>query len=341
MAQLKKPVFLVLLFLCLSASAYSQTNGVEEAQPAGGVSTLALEYFKIRFTREQKKLLQNRDLEFLYSIAADGTATLEKIDGVTNPTILDSLTLASGRLHKFKPRKVNGVAENGLYGMTIRFPSPMAMGIQGAQEYTQTAYEGFEYIHRSGQRFDIIFGGVANTFLGKAGDYLGAGGGMKLEMLYAGKKGVGGGMLMSFYGNGLTQDFPIASDRKQNAAPPTLMLGLAANKMLASKERREFLLQLELNYVVQNITPKENEQDENWTQFHGFSPGLVAHYAVQLGKPKAYYYYGTPSLYHHYLNFHVALRPMFMNHRNASGTMAEAGVSYRLGVHLVDEYRIK
>ncbi|GAB2526260.1 hypothetical protein [Rufibacter soli] len=285
--------------------------------------------------------MQEKDLEFLYSIAADGTPKLEKIEGITDPTILDSLTRVSGRLPAFKPRKVNGVAESGLYMMTIRFPSPLAVGLPGVQEYTQTAYEDFDHIHRSGQRYDIIFGLVGNSFLGKAGNHLGLGGGMKMEILYAGKKGVGGGMLMSFYGNGLKQDFPIASDRKQNAAPPTLLMGLAANKMLVKKERREFLVQLELNYVIQNITARENEQDEDWTQFYGFSPGLVAHYALQLGQPKAYYYYGTPSLYHHYLNFHVALRPMFMNHRNASGTMVEAGVSYRLGVHLVDEYRLK
>ncbi|WP_460891113.1 hypothetical protein [Rufibacter soli] len=43
MAQPIKPVFLALLFICLWAPAYSQKNGVEEAQPAGGVSTLALE----------------------------------------------------------------------------------------------------------------------------------------------------------------------------------------------------------------------------------------------------------------------------------------------------------
>ena len=164
---------------------------------------------------------------------------------------------------------------------------------------------------------------------------------MKTEVMMVGKKGFGGGILMSFYGNKLKQAYPIDSERDQNSAPPTLLLGFGLNKTMLKKERREANVQLELNYAVQNVTPRLNESDEDWTQLHGFSPGIVGNYLIQFGKNKSYYYYGRPAVYSHYFNVHGAVRPVFFNLKQASGIMLEAGLSYRLGCHTVDEYRLK
>jgi hypothetical protein len=294
-------------------------------EPVGGINKLALVYYKIDFTKEQRKALQDKEIEFIYLIDPAGHATLEEINGVVEKAILDSLQQATSRLPRFYPRRVNGIAES----------------FQQAASYQETAYEDFAYIHKSGARLDILFGGVANGFLGSPGKYLGPGGGMKIEIMGIGKKGIGGGLLMSFYGNKLRQNYPIDSDRAQNSAPPTMLVGFGLNKALVKKERREFNAQVEFNYAIQNITASLGENDKDWTQLKGFSPGLVGNYLIQVGKNKTAYYYGSPSIFCHYLNIHGAVRPVFFNLKEARGVMLELGLSYRLGTHFVDEYRLK
>ncbi|WP_210463109.1 hypothetical protein [Rufibacter roseolus] len=344
MRHLLPGAFAALLVL-LSFSAFSQNTASVQAEPKGGLNALALKYFKIRFTKEQRKKLEDKELEFIFEIDQEGVPTLEAIHGVSERDILDSLQATSAKLPGFIPQEVNGQKQASIYYLKLRYPTYGNLsggnGYQEAIRYNETKYEDFAYIHKSGQRLDIVFGGMANAFIGKAGDYLSPGGGMKTEILYRGKNGIGGGLLMSFYGNKLKQDYPIASDREQNTAPPTLLLGVGLNKALMAKERKEFLVQLELNYAIQNVTAKEGNNDKDWTQLQGFSPGLVGHYFFQVGKPKAYYYYGAPSVYVNYLNVHAGIRPVFFNLKEATGVMLELGFSFRLGCHGVDEYQIK
>ena len=140
--------------------------------------------------------------------------------------------------------------------------------------------------------------------------------------------------------NKLKKDFPIASLRPQNSAPPTLFIGLALSKSVMSGKRNELILQLELNMAFQNITAKLNDTDKEWTQFKGFSPGLVAHYLVQIGKSK-FTHYAEPMLTNHYINFHGAIRPLFYDVKQANGVMVELGFSYRLVGKYVEDYKLK
>ncbi|GHA61058.1 hypothetical protein [Pontibacter akesuensis] len=330
--------------LCLAAlQGHAQTGiGNYGPEPIGGTSKVALPFYKINFSEAQKQLLQQKEIELVFFIDEEGLPTLEDIKGTTDAAILDSLRSAAANIPLFHPRTVNGVKESALYFLQFQLPVyEPAAAEERYVHYKTRAHEDFEYIHKSGQRLDILMGAVANTFLGKPNEYLQPGGGMKLDMMFTGKKGFGGGMVMSFYGNKLKQPYPISSGREQNSAPPMLMLGVAANKAFAEKERTEFNAQLELAYAVQNVTPKLEYEDEDWVQLKGFSPGVVVNYLIKLGKDRASFYYGAPTLYNHYLNVHGAVRPVFFNLKEATGLMLEVGLSYRLGTHFVDEYRLK
>jgi hypothetical protein len=344
--QLRIFIIIACFVVAAAAQGYSQSNQSQTgAEPIGGINKLVLEYYRIDFTKEQRKVLQDNEIEFIYSIDQDGVATLEEIKGVNDKAIRDSLQQVTSRLPRFKPGTVDGNKVSSLYLLKIEFPSyrPTAENpaFQEAIWYQEADYDDFEYIHKSGRRLDAVFGGAANAFLGDPGKYLGPGGGMKVEVMVTGKKGVGAGMVMSFYGNKLKQKYPITSGRDQNTAPPTMLLGLGLNKILVQKERKEFNLQAEFNYAIQNVVPPIGDSGEGLVQLKGFSPGLVGNYLIQIGKNKTSYYYGSPTILNHYINLHAAIWPVFFNLKQATGLMTEIGLSWRLGTHFVDEYKLK
>lgn len=306
---------------------------------------MALPFYKIDFSLEQRALLKGQQVELLFAIDTAGTAVLEDIKGISESAIRDSLYKASAGVPLFYPRQVNGAKEPSLYFLQFELPEYRQVRSLQPQlypmQFVRHRYEDYEYIHKSGQRLDILIGGAGNAFLGKPADHLSPGGGLKMDIMYTGAKGYGAGLVMSMYGNSLRKPYPIYAHREHNNAPPTFMLGIGLNKLLQQKKRSELQAQLELNYAGQNIIPKEDEHDNNYVQLSGFSPGLVLHYLIKLGKDKTSFYYTQPSVLNHYLNLHGALRPLFLDLKEASGVMLEVGVSYRLTNHLVDEYRLK
>ncbi|AKD04511.1 hypothetical protein POKO110462_06955 [Pontibacter korlensis] len=340
---------IVALVLRLAAlQGYGQTESIVHGpEPIEGIGKVALPFYKINFSKEQKELLQQKEIELIFFIDVDGTPTLEDVNGIDDAAIQDSLQHAATKVTMFYPRTVNSLKESSLYFLQFQLPKyeteQASMQRQSIfkLEYKQPAYDDFEYIHKSGQRLDVAFGIAANAFLGKAGEYLHPGGGMKVDLMYTGKKGVGGGLVMSFYGNEQKKDYPINSGREQTHTPPTLIVGLAANKAFAAKERTEFNAQVELAYAVQKVTPKLEHEDDDWVQLKGFSPGFVINYLIKLSKDKPGFFYGMPSITNHYLNVHAAVRPVIFNLKEACGVMLELGISYRLGSHLIDEYRLK
>ncbi|MFT2010099.1 hypothetical protein ACMA1I_15605 [Pontibacter sp. 13R65] len=343
---LLRAIILLLILTITNRKGYGQSGSHQtESGPVGGAAKLGLTYYKIDFTKEQRKLLQDKEIELTFLVDTSGVATLEDIKGVTDKAIRDSLQNASQKLPIFEPYTVNGEKESALYFLKFQLPKYRVADEQTAMQsmltYNEASYEDFEYIHKSGERLDLLLGGVANTFLGSPGSYLHPGGGMKVDVMYRGRTGIGGGLIMSFYGNKLKQDYPILSGREQNPAPPTLLIGIGLNKTILKKERSESMLQAELALASQNITPRLGNEDEDWTQLKGFSPGLVGNYLIQFGKNRMYYAYGSPSIYSHYLNLHGAIRPVFLDLKQATGVMLELGVSYRFGAHIVEEYRLK
>ena len=342
-----KYAFLLSFLLLSTLSAIGQTDSLTFGpEPVGGLEKLALKYYGIDFTKEQRAALKGVEIEFIYLVDEEGSAMLEEINGVSDEVILDSLQIASVSLPAFHPRTVNGVKESSLFFLKLQFPSYSTVPNSGASTFWHLKHHpvnlaDFEFIRKSGQRLDVSAGAVVNHFMGRPAEYLSWGGGMKIDVFYTGKRGWGGGLVMSFYGNGLKKPYPISSTRQQNQTPPTLLLGLGASRVLSRGEDTELNLQLDMMYAIQNVTPRLDVYDEDWVQLKGFSPGVTMNYLLRIGKEKLYFYYGEPAFMAHYLNFHTALRPLFFNLEAATGTMLEVGISYRFGHLVVGEYRLK
>ena len=342
-----KSLFVLPVLLLSALSAIGQADSLTFGpEPFGGLEKLALKYYGIDFTKEQRAALKGVDIEFIYLVNEEGSAMLEEINGVSDQVVLDSLRKASASLPAFHPRTVNGIKESSLFFLKLQFPDFSTVSNSGASTFWHLGHHpvnlaDFEFIKKSGQRLDVSAGAVVNRFVGSPAEYLSWGGGMKIDVFYTGKRGWGGGLVMSFYGNGLKKPYPIPSNRQQNEAPPTLLLGLGASRVLSSGDRTELNLQLDLAYAIQNVTPRLDVYDEDWVQLKGFSPGVTANYMLRIGREKLYFYYGEPAFMAHYINFHTALRPLFFNLEAATGTMLEVGVSYRFGHLIVGEYRLK
>lgn len=341
-----RAIIFLFLFLFASFQGICQILSTDTGpEPKGGINKLALEYYKINFTKEQRKTLEGIELEFMYLIDEQGIPTLQKINGVDDQAVLDSLYQITSRLPGFYPRKIDDEIVSSIYFLKFQFPAyrvtENSLVFQNGHRYWEAKYEDFEYIRRSGERIDLMIGGMTNFFLGNPAHYLYPGGGMKMDLMYSGKKGIGGGLVMGFYGNKFKQNYPINSTRNQNPAPPTMLIGVAGSKIIWKQERKEFNLQAELNLAIQNITPRLSEADQDWVQLNGVSPGMVGNYLIQLGKNRTSYSYGSPAIIHHYLNFYGSVRPVLFNLKAATGVMLDVGIAYRMGIHAVDEYRLK
>lgn len=337
-----RSISLTAILIFFGSSLVAQVVNLDSG-PKGGLSKLALIYYKIDFTPEQRKILEDRELELIFSVDKTGKAILEEVNGIDDPAIIDSLKRKDPALPAFYPDTTDGVEES-IFFMKIQFPRyavAQNFGFSSYREYKEPRLSDFEYIHKSGKRMDVLIGGIFNGFIGRANEYLRPGGGMKIDLMFSGKKGFGGGLVMNFYGNSLKKDYPLTTTREQNDAPVTLLVGLSGSSSLFQKDRRELTLQAELCYASQNVTKRLDKYDEDYVQLQGFSPGIVAHYLIQIGRDRLSYYYGQPALFNHYINLHAAVRPVFFNLSQASGIMLEAGISYRMGLHFVDAYQLK
>lgn len=338
--------YILFLFgFLIAALSYSQVGPDTTSSPAtpiGGIERLALRYYDIEFTPEQRKLIEGVKLELIFLVSDEGVATLESVNGVRNRAILDSLYSRDPFLPGFIPEIRKGIPKQSLYFIQFIFPT---YSLERADVYQQQlifykppTLEDFESLEMSNQRLDIIFGGMANSFFGSAADYLSPGGGMKVEMSFTTENLMFYGFNMNFFGNKRIQDYDLSSPLPQFSHPPTLFLGATVGRWFGV-----YNLQLDLNYAIQNITERLEDDDSDWVQFRGFSPGVVLHRVLQLGKDRfqANSSYGRPIFVAHCLNFSLGLRYLKMSQNSASGFMAEVGVSYRLATKLIESYRLK
>lgn len=331
---------LVLLLYLLPLHAQVADTLDQEARPRNGVHQLAIQYYGIEFTKEQRKEIKGVEIEFIFSIDEFGKPTLAEVNGVQNQDIVDSLRNKTMEVAPFYPQIQDGQAVPSIYFMKLTYPSytyrPPSYEYMQGQVYNEAKLDDFEYIHESGRRFDMVIGGLVNQFIGSPAKHLNFGGGMKLDLGYAGKNKLIYGINMSIYSNKLKKDYPINSTREQLNAPPLVLVGLVFGKWFD-----KFSVQAEVNAGSQNITEKRTEDDPDWIQLKGWSPGLVVNYPIQLGANSPVYYYGSPTLINNSLNLHLGLRYVKLSLEEASGFMAEFGVSYRLSIRSVNEYKLK
>jgi hypothetical protein len=323
-------------------STLAQTT---EVSPAGGISKLAIHYYKIDFTKEQRTQLEQTELELIYSIDERGKPVLEKVNGISDPAIVDSLIRQTERVSFFNPQIVDGKPEASVYFMKLRFPkyySNVSIGFDDdIRQFRKARHDDFESIEYK-HSMDIVIGGMLNAYGGSAQEHLNTGGGMKVDMLFMGQKNWGGGFTMDFYGNKLKKPYPISSTRAQTKAPPTLLMGGFASKKINQRGgSNELIIQVDANMALQNVVTRENNLDKDYVQFFGFSPGLVLHYNIAIGHEKPGLYYFQPVMVRNFINLNVALRPLFYENKAASGVMFEVGISWRLRTQFIDSYRFK
>lgn len=335
--------YLLLLFLySLSTTLYSQVTDTlnQNASPQGGVNQLAVKYYGIDFTKEQRVRLKDKRIEFIYQIDELGKPTLSEVNGVTDQDILDSLQVKTLEVENFNPQIRNGTPQPAIYFMQLEFPTykmtSARFGFLQGMAYNEATLDDFEYIEESKQRLDMLIGGMANQFTGTSADYLGLGGGMKVDLTYSDKRDFLYGLNMSFYGNKLKREYPINTNREQFSAPPTLLVGAVFGKWIDN-----FNVQTEVGLAVRNLTERLSDNDSGWIQFNGWSPGIVINYPLQLGKQNPMYYYGSPTLLENQINFHFGLRYLHFSLQEASGFMLELGVSYRMTIKGAKKYKLK
>lgn len=326
--------------ITLNLQAQIQDSVNQEVSPKGGINNLAVKYYGIDFNKEQRLLLKDQEVEFIFQIDERGNPNLSEVNGINNIAIIDSLKNKTRNIENFNPRIRNGVAEPSIYFMQLVFPTykmtKSSFELLRGSAYNEARLEDFEYIKKLNTRFDLIIGGMANQFIGKPANHLGFGGGMKIDMSFTDKKKYLYGLNMSFYGNKLKKEYPLNTNREQFSAPPTLLVGAIFGKWF-----NRINIQSEFNVAIQNITEKIGDNDPEWIQLKGWSPGIVVNYPIKLGRENPMYYYGSPTLFLNNLNLHFGLRYLFLSINEASGLMAELGISYRMTLKGVKEYKLK
>ncbi|MEM6378592.1 MAG: hypothetical protein AAF705_10270, partial [Bacteroidota bacterium] len=223
----------ITLFTCVLITffTFAQDNDPfnQEASPKIGTNKMLLKYLGIEFTPNQRQLLEGVEVELIYEIDEYGNPILAEINGVQNRVIEDSLRSKTEEIGLFNPRTVNGIPEPSLYFMKFIYPSyGAAQQMRNLYEnlaFSQAKIEDFVYLEESNERLDFIIGGVLNQFLGNPADYLNLGAGAKMDFTYGTKNRLIYGLNLSFYGNGLKQDYPINSSREQFDIPPSMLLG--------------------------------------------------------------------------------------------------------------------
>lgn len=337
-------LFTTIIILLLGLNSQAQNNGGldslnQEVSPIGGINTLATKYYGTEFTKEQRLLLKNKEIEFIFQVDELGIPTLSEINGTTNTAIIDSLKARTKYINNFNPRIRNGIPEPSIYFMQLTFPTysifKNQIGILQGTVYSEAEIKDFEYIKFSNIRVDMVIGGVMNQFIGEPFNYLKTGGGMHLDVSVTGRKNYIYGLGMNAYGNGSKKDYPLSTSKEQFSSPSTFLIGAIFGKWF-----NKFSIQSEFHLAVQNVVEKLSDNDPEWIQLDGWSPGVLINYPIRLGKQRPMYYYGTPSILENNINLHFGLRYLFLSIPEASGIMAEVGVSYRMGLRYVKEYKL-
>ena len=329
-----------LLILAYISNHTLAQDKIVEAEPIGGIHRLSLVYLGINFSPEQRHHLNGREIEFIFSLDTEGGASLYKVNGVEAPDVLDSLYRKTLPNPAFHPRIVNGVPEGTVYFMHLTFPRYGPLETQ-YYHYKEPRLSDFEYIDSSGPRMDMLLAGIYHQLAGNTHNYLRSRGGGKIDLLFTNGKGNGGGLVMNFYGNGLKRAYPVSTLRPQDKTQVILMVGGAYIRNWKEKSRRELSAQFEINYAFQNLVNPNLPDDEYYVQVQGVSPGVVVNYSVPLGRDRLSNYYGRPALIRNKVNFHGAVRPSFMDNKEASGCLFEVGVGYRLQFIMVREFKLR
>lgn len=339
MSQLlvRSGTWIILCYYLTSATVYGQIDSLNSMPgPKEGVNNLAQQFLKINFTPGQRVLLDDVRVELIFYVDSLGKATLQEVNGIYDRAIFDSLYQKAEELPAFYPMQVNGRKEASIYSMILDYPTYTG---PGSLEDGPPLPEDLDEIVTGG-RTDCLIGALFSGPVGNMNEHIGLGGGMKVDLLFTGRRGYGGGVFInaSFYD--LEKDYPMNNNRPQNGSQPILLLGLALDRIIELNSGREIIFQLELGYAIQNMSPS-TDTDPEALQLFGFSPGISVHYAMKAGHDRITNNRAEPSIVNHRVNFHVGFNPVFFDLKSASGMLWEIGASYRLTYKAIRSYKLR
>jgi hypothetical protein len=324
--------------ICIKAQIKDSLN--QDTGPKIGLTQLALKYYGIDFTKEQRKIIDGVEIELIYAVDESGIPILNDINGISDTFIIDSLKKITPKIGLFKQLHNQGVAMPYIYFVKLTFPEYKLTNIDyqllNVGIFNALKIEDFEYIQESDQGFDMIFSVLINQFVGIPSEYLGIGGGFKTDLSYSFKKKYNCGLNLSMYAGKLKKNFPLNTTRKQLDGPPTLLLGLHFGRWFD-----KYKLQAEVSYGIQNLTKRIETNDLDWIQLKGWSSGIVLNYPIQLGKKKPMLFYGSPSLLINNINLHIGFRYIRLSLKEASGLVAEFGIGYRMTMRGIKDFKLK
>lgn len=334
----------LLLSLLTGCALHAQVDTTNTpAEPVGGLNRLALTYYDIEFTAEQRKLLENVDIELIFSVSADGVAQLQSVNGVSNHTLRDSLFAQDPDLPRFHPEIRNDVPVESLYFMRFQFPSYSRRNQK--HPFVNPVFmmkvdkDQFSILEESGSGFDMTFQGIFTNHFGKADPYLGPGGGVQLGFEYVIGKGIYVGMGFDMYGNRATDQMTVRDTLPYLDSPFSVAVGFYAGKRLDDR----FSLQFEAYYATIGVTRGDPDEDPEGTDFQGFSPGLFLNYILPINKnhERVSFSISSPVINRFSINFRGGFRGFIMNNAQASGVMFEIGAGIRFGSYFIKRYRMK
>ena len=304
-------------------------------------SRLSAHYIAIDFSEAQRDSIGDRSIEVILLVQSSGKAEFFDANNAPESWLLDSLRAATGRLPLFALPDSSAFRESDEYIYTLRFSYPIYRSLAnpfyvGPGIYQAFRLEDFEYYEPSPERLDMLFGAVANQFIGSPARHLAFGGGMVMNVTYGDRKERAYGLYMNFYGNKLRRPYELVTSRELNEGPPTLAVGLQYGRF-----RGRWSLLGELGFAQHNVSKPLDANDTNWDNFQGASFGLVVGRDFPLGRGRVDNLYGSPVLIRGNVSARLGLRYNHYDHPEARGLMAELAVGYRIVTFGVERYKLK
>jgi hypothetical protein len=335
---LKILFFSIFLFL-LGNFIQAQQDSFRLASPKIGINQLAIKVLGIEFNQNQRDSLNGKSVELIYSVDFMGIGKLEEVNGVKDQSILDSIFKANEPFIAFNPEIFNGEPREALYFLQVHFPkynkSINQPVIIDRFSFNFLKIDDFDTLHLSKNSSSILIGGLMNQFLGHANQYLGFGGGMKMDILYK-TPNILVGLNLNIYGSKRKKDFVISHFGQQANYPSILLIGPTIGYI-----KRRWSLAAELDYLLFNIIYNTSDKVKDGYQVNGSSFGLIYSYRLPVARQKPFYYYNMPYILSQNISFTLGVRRLEMKVKEASGIMIDFGLHYELDYRGIKKFRLK
>ena len=337
--KFRKVFFSIFIFFCLIIHGFAQQDSFRLAKPVIGEQALAIKVLGIEFTQEQRDSLDGKSIELIYMVDIMGVGQLTEINGVKDSAIQDSIFKANAPFILFESEIFNGEPKTSIYFLKIFFPKYYKRFNQPVIidrfSFNMLKMENFDSLALSKTSSGMVFGGMMNQFVGSVSDYLGFGGGMKIDFYYRSKNLIAG-LNMNLYGTKRKKDFPITSTRPQGKYPSMIIIGPTLGY-----HRSRWSLAMEVDFCRMNLVYNTDTNTKDGFNADGWSPGLIFAYRLPIFRAKPLYYYNSPYVFTQNIQFSFAIRQFFVDLPEASGAMFELGICYDLNYRSIKSFKLK